>query len=135
MARRPTYRELEQKIRTLEKECAKGKQAAEERKRVEELIRQREEKYHTILETAMDGFWVADVEGRILEVNDAFCRMSGYSKEELQAMRIDDLEAAETADDIAAHGRKIMAQGEDRFESRHRRKDGSIIEVEVSILR
>jgi PAS domain S-box-containing protein len=105
-----------------------------ERKRAEELILQNEEQHRAILQTAMDGFWVADVQGgRILEVNDTFCRMSGYSEEELGAMHIGDLEVTETADDITIHGRKIMAQGEDRFESRHRRKDGSILEVEVSV--
>ena len=42
-------------------------------------------RYRTILQTAMDGFWLADTQGRLLEVNDAYCRMSGYSARELLA--------------------------------------------------
>jgi len=81
----------------------------------------------------MDGLWLTDTEGRLLEVNEAYCRMSGYSAPELLAMSISDLEANETASDTAAHVEKIMTRGEARFESRHRRKDGSIFEVEISV--
>ena len=92
-----------------------------------------EEQHRTILQTALDGFLMTDAQGRLLEVNAAYCRMSGYSAIELLALSISDLEAAETAAAVAVHIQKVMAQGEDRFESRHRRKDGSIFEVEISI--
>ena len=104
-----------------------------ERKRAEEALRLSEERHRVILNSAMDGFWLVDTKGNMLEVNETYCRMSGYSVLELLAMRICDLEAAETADDTGAHIRKVMAQGEDRFESLHRRKDGSIFCVEVSV--
>ncbi len=48
-------------------------------------------------------------------------------------MHVADLESVETADETAAHIRKVMAQGKDRFVSRHRRKDGSLYDVEVSV--
>lgn len=86
----------------------------------------------TILRTAMDGFWLADMDGGLLEVNEAYCRMSGYDEAELLGKRINDLEASESKDGVAAHIRKIRERGEDRFETRHRRKDGSIFEVEVT---
>lgn len=89
--------------------------------------------HRAVLRTAMDGFWVVDVQGRILEVNEAVCRMTGYSEQELLTMSIPDLEAVETRDETAAHTNKIIAQSQDRFESRHRRKDGTIIDVEVSV--
>jgi PAS domain S-box-containing protein len=104
-----------------------------ERKRTEEALKESEARHRTILQTAMDGFWLADTQGRLLDVNETYCRMSGYSAQELLAMRISDLEASETADDTAAHMQEIMARGEDRFESWHRRKDGSIFAVEVSV--
>jgi CheY-like chemotaxis protein len=59
--------------------------------------------------------------------------MSGYSEKELLAMRVPDLAASETVDQIAARIQKIMAQGKDRFETRHHHKDGRIYDVEVSI--
>ena len=105
-----------------------------ERYQAAEALRESEERHRTILQTAIDGFWLVDSLGSLLEVNAAYCRMSGYSAEELLTMRIPDLQAAETGTDIAAHIQKIMTQGEDRFESRHRRKDGSVFDVEVNIL-
>jgi len=104
-----------------------------ERKQAEEALRASDERHRTILQTAMDGFWLVDMQGRLLEVNETYCRMSGYSAQELLAMRIPDLESAETADDCAAHIQTVMALGEDRFESRHRRKNGSVFDVEVSV--
>jgi PAS domain S-box-containing protein len=101
--------------------------------RDQDSLRESEELHRTILQTAMDGFWLVDTEGRLLEVNETYCRMSGFSVQELLTMRVPDLEAAEAVDDIAAHIQKVIAEGEDRFESRHRRKDGTIYDVEVSV--
>jgi PAS domain S-box-containing protein len=104
-----------------------------ERKQVEGALRASEERHRLILGTAMDGFWLVDMQGRLLEVNEAYCRMSSYSEQELLSMSIPDLEASEFPVDIAAHIQKIIAQGEDRFESVHRRKDRSTFHVEVSV--
>jgi len=104
-----------------------------ERKQAEAALRAGDERHRAILQTAMDGFWLVDIQGHLLEVNETYCRMSGYSAQELLAMRIPDLEAAEARDETAAHIQAVMAQGEDRFESRHRRKDGSTFDVEVSV--
>jgi PAS domain S-box-containing protein len=98
-----------------------------------EALRQRDERHQAILQAAMDGYWMADIQGRLLEVNTAYCRMSGYSEQELLAMGIADVEAVETRADIARHIQQIMTQGEVRFESRHRRKDGSVFDVEASV--
>ncbi len=102
------------------------------RARFVETLRESEARHRAILQAAMDGCWLSDTQGRLLEVNAAFCRMSGYSLRELLSMRMADLEAGERAADMAAHIRRIMEQGEDRFESRHRRKDGSVFDVEIS---
>jgi PAS domain S-box-containing protein len=104
-----------------------------DRKLAEEALLKSEEMHRKILQTAMDGFWIADTKGHLLEVNDAYCRMSGYNKAELLAMSISDLEAIEPSAAVAAHMKKIEAQGEDIFETSHRRKDGSIIDLEVSV--
>jgi PAS domain S-box-containing protein len=103
-----------------------------ERIEAEKALRDSEYRLRAILQTAMDGFWRADGQGRFLEVNEAYCRMSAYSEQELLAMSISDVEAQEMPSEVVAHIRRIMARGEDRFESRHRRKDGSIFPVEVS---
>jgi PAS domain S-box-containing protein len=104
-----------------------------ERKRAEAELRESEEQHRAILETALDGFSMANPQGRFLQVNEAFCRMTGYSAQELLAMSIPDLEASVSAVDISSSVGNIMEQGQSRFESRHRRKDGSVFDVEVSV--
>ena len=66
-------------------------------------------------------------------VNEAQCQISGYSKAEMLRLRIPDLDAVESPEAASAHMQKIRELGEDRFETRHRRKDGSVIDVEASI--
>ncbi|MBK5276197.1 MAG: PAS domain S-box protein [Desulfuromonadales bacterium] len=110
----------------------KDKRELEERRRSEELLRESEERYRTILQTAMDGFWLMDTQGNLLEVNETYCRMSGYNAQELLAMRINELVAEITSDDISARIKNLMELVEGRYESRHRRKDGNIYDVEVS---
>ncbi len=104
-----------------------------ERKRAEEALRKSEEQHRTILQTAMDGYWMVDLQGRLVEVNEAYCRMSGYTEQELLTMSISDLEAVETPADTATRIQRFMTHGGDRFETRHRRKDGSTFDVEISI--
>ncbi|MHC4804761.1 MAG: PAS domain S-box protein, partial [Planctomycetota bacterium] len=85
-----------------------------------------------ILKICIDGFWLVDTDGKILEVNDAYCRMSGYNRDELLTMNIQDVEASETPQEIAQHIRKILGGGAHRFESCHRRKDGTIVDLDIS---
>jgi two-component system, cell cycle sensor histidine kinase and response regulator CckA len=86
-----------------------------------------------IVAAAMDGFCLVEDGRHIRAVNDVFCRMTGYSQTELLGMAVSDLEAAESAADVAAHYARLCERGADRFDSRHRRKDGSIIDVTVSV--
>jgi two-component system, cell cycle sensor histidine kinase and response regulator CckA len=104
-----------------------------ERLRAAEELRESNEQHHTILQAAMDGFCLASAEGVVLTVNEAYCRMSGYTAEELRGMRIDELEAVEARSDYLGHMQKIVSGGQDFFESRHRRKDGSVFDVEVAV--
>ncbi|MBI4864061.1 MAG: PAS domain S-box protein [Candidatus Riflebacteria bacterium] len=92
-----------------------------------------EREHQLILDTALDGFWIADTEGRLLEVNATYCWMSGYTQKELLRMRIPDVEATEHPEETAAHIKRIIQQGFDRFETRHRRKDGTTFEAEISV--
>jgi PAS domain S-box-containing protein len=92
-----------------------------------------EEEYRTILRTTMDGFWTADMHGRFLDVNDAYCQLIGYSRDELLTMRISDMEAVERPEETAQRIQRIMETGEARFETRHRCKDGRMIDLEVSV--
>jgi PAS domain S-box-containing protein len=87
----------------------------------------------TILRTAMDGFWIVDGKGRFLDVNEAYCAIVGYRRDELLHMGIQDVELVETPEVTALHIQKVMADGSDRFETRHRHKDGGVVDLEVSV--
>jgi len=95
--------------------------------------KQAEAEYRAIIRATMDGFWLTDMQGHSLDVNDAFCRLIGYSREELLNMSIDDIEAVEKPEETAKRMRKIKKVGYDSFETSHRRKDGGIVDVEVSV--
>jgi PAS domain S-box-containing protein len=101
-------------------------------KQTEEKLKQRERRYRSILQTALDGFWISDMQGRIIEVNDSYCQMTGYTREEFPKMSIQDVEAVEDPQETAAHLKHLLEHGYDRFTTRHKRKDGEIIDVEVS---
>ncbi len=106
---------------------------AVDRLRAQQVLRSRDEVHRMVLHTAMDGFWRVDPQGRLLEVNESYCRMSGYPEEALLAMAITDLEDAQSSGAVADYIQRIMSAGELRFESRHRRRNGSLFDVEVSV--
>ena len=86
-----------------------------------------------IVNTAMDGFFSASLDGRMLDSNEVYARMLGYTKEELLRLRILDIEAVETPEEIAARMQALIEYGHDRFDTCHRRKDGKFINVEVNV--
>jgi PAS domain S-box-containing protein len=89
--------------------------------------------FRTIIENSMDAFLLIDSEGLLLDTNYTYERISGYSRRELLGMRIQDLEAQESDSEVREHIRLIRTIGEERFETKHKRKDGVIIEVENSV--
>ncbi|PKN40350.1 MAG: hypothetical protein CVU60_16065 [Deltaproteobacteria bacterium HGW-Deltaproteobacteria-18] len=101
--------------------------------RAEKALFERESFLTSILETTQDGFWVIDANGRLTDVNDAYCRMTGYTKEELKGLNISDLDAAEDGAMTGERIERIVENGSELFESRHRRKDGSVFDVEISV--
>jgi PAS domain S-box-containing protein len=51
-----------------------------------------------VLDTAIDGFVIVDTKGDLLEVNEAYVKMSGYSMEELLTMSINQLHVTQSAE-------------------------------------
>ena len=76
-------------------------------------------------------FWI-DEQARIVYVNEAACRERGYTKSELLAMSIPEIDANCPVDVWIAHWQELKQKGSLTFEVRHRRKDGSIFPVEIS---
>jgi len=76
-------RELEQKVRELETEI-------QERRRVQEALRESEERYRRLVETMNEGLEIEDQQGLITYVNDKLCRMWGRTREEIIGWRLPD---------------------------------------------
>ncbi len=104
-----------------------------EREKIEEILhKNEEEQFKVMIRTSLDAFLITDIQGRILEVNDAYCHMLGYGREELMSMNTADIAVAETQEETARHMRILLRTGSDRCESHKRRKDGHIQIVEES---
>ena len=101
-----------------------------ERKRAEEALRESEERYRTLIEQASDGIFLADNEGRYIEVNSAGCRLLGYTREEILQKTIRDLTVVALAQplrlDEIRQGKTILSERE------MIRKDGTLVSVEIS---
>lgn len=97
------------------------------------LLRDNETYLSRILQTTADGFWVIDTAGRIVEVNQAYCAISGYGRDELLTMGITDLDAREKPEETKERIELIIREGAQVFETEHRKKDGSLLPVEISV--
>ncbi|MET0067455.1 MAG: bacteriohemerythrin [Candidatus Thiodiazotropha sp.] len=104
-----------------------------ERKIAQQAVLEASQRYAAVLDSSNDGFWLIDTRGRLVEVNDVYCRLSGYSREEVIGMTIPDLDVIETPDSVAQRLSEIRLSGNEIFESQHQRKDASVWPVEVSI--
>lgn len=100
---------------------------------LEEVLRFQAERLRVLSETSLDCFWVIDLDGNILEINDRGCAMYGYSRDEILTLTLGEIEADETPNEIRLHLDVLIERGYDRFRTHHRRKNGEIFPVEVSV--
>ncbi|NDP39487.1 MAG: PAS domain S-box protein [Rhodoferax sp.] len=86
-----------------------------------------------LLQNGSDGIHILDSEGNALDVNIAFCKVLGYKREELIGANVVLWDAHLSPDELK---QKLQEQLDTRdiltFETRHRRKDGSLCDVEVT---
>lgn len=91
------------------------------------------ERFKAVLESTQEGFWLVDRMGRIVVVNDAYCRLSGYERDDFNNLTILDFDVLDDRDIINDRMESLFETGSALFETQHRRKDGSVWHVEVSI--
>ena len=99
-----------------------------ERKKMENELRL---KQFTVDHAADSIAWITQ-DARFLDVNEAICRSLGYSREELTSMTIFDVDPDFPEEDWARLWKKMKKESSVPFETRHRRKDGSIFPVEIT---
>ncbi|MCC6695555.1 MAG: PAS domain S-box protein [Candidatus Hydrogenedentes bacterium] len=105
-----------------------------ERKRAEEAVAAWALRNQTILDTAADGIHVLDEDGCFIEVNAALCSMLGYSRDELLHLNIFEVDRRWPAGELRERIAR-MPIGSNVFETKHCRKDGEILDVEISATR
>ena len=104
-----------------------------ERRRAEQALRESEEQYRAIFEQAADSIVLIDAEtGAFVEFNDRAHQALGYSRQEFEKRRISDFDVIQAPEEVAKHIRKIIEEGAETFETKHRTKDGDIRDIQVS---
>jgi len=103
-----------------------------ERKQAEAQLRESEQKYRDLLNGMNDTVWVIDFDAKILDVNNAATAALGYTREELLAMTVYDLDADLRPEQIQTLIDKLPGDKIQIFETEHTRKDGTKIPVEIS---
>ncbi len=98
------------------------------------LLFKESEAHKALLRYASDGITILDVNANIVEVSDSFCTMLGYSSDEMIGMNAFKWDCGFNSHDefMAAFSQRFLGPTRSLFQSRHRRKDGSIYDVEIS---
>ncbi len=105
------------------------------RREADDALRQSEEKYRTILESIEEGYFETDLEGNLTFFSEPFCRMLGYSRDELKGSSINAYTTAETAARMAEITGRVKSSGVPEnvpdYDVVH--KDGRQVALELSL--
>ena len=98
-----------------------------------DLLSRETERNRILLHHASDGIHILDEKGRLIEASDQFHTMLGYSRAEMLGMHPARWDARSGPGELdAALEQRLTSTSPSRFETRHRRKNGSLIDVEIS---
>lgn len=95
-------------------------------------LKQSEEKWRNLFEHAGDAIFVETPAGDILSVNSKACELLQYTREELLSLKVKDVLALELTESLPELYRLVKEKGSIIVEGKNRRKDGTVIDVEVS---
>jgi PAS domain S-box-containing protein len=100
-----------------------------ERRQAEQLL--------TLMNFALDNVreeaYLLDEQARFRYVNEESCRALGYSRDELLAMKVSDIDPDYQPERWPEHWREIREKGSLSFETRHRRRDGHVFPIEITV--
>jgi two-component system NtrC family sensor kinase len=102
-----------------------------ERKKAEEALADEATRRRILVDQSRDGIVVLDQNGKVYEANKEFAEMLGYTPEETAKLNVWDWEAVMPHERVLEMIRTVDEAG-DHFETQHRRKDGSVYDVEIS---
>ncbi|MDP1995614.1 MAG: PAS domain S-box protein, partial [Gallionella sp.] len=81
-----------------------------------------------LLQNSMEGIHIMDIDGNVIEVNDAFCKMLGYTREEALRLNVTDWDARWSAIQLRERFESMVGKSA-RFETVQRCKDGTVLNV------
>lgn len=91
-------------------------------------------RHRALMLTASDGIHVLDREGRIVELNESFAAMLGHRREAMLGMHVSEWDARSSAEALTRLVRKVRVGDRFKVQTRHRRQDGQILDVEVAVV-
>jgi len=124
------YSTLQQLSQTQEQLSEAASSLAETQNR----LRDSDNRCKALLNSLSDGVLLIDANSSLpIMYNDAVCDMLGYTREEFSSLRVLDYDAAHNEQALRRRVKRILRKGRDCFETRHRRKDGGLIDVHVTV--
>jgi PAS domain S-box-containing protein len=102
-----------------------------ERKKLEQALKSEIIRRRILIDQSSDGIVVLGSDGKVYEANQRFTEMIGYTPEEVPSLHVWDWDYLLPRDTLLEMIRSVDEKG-DRFESKHRRKDGTVFDVEIS---
>jgi PAS domain S-box-containing protein len=103
-----------------------------ERKSIERSLRESEEKFRALFESAGDALFIIDMQGNILDTNTVAYERLGYSKDELLRMSLSILVDPSFGAILSKNMARMKKNSRVRMDSAHLRKDGSSMPVEIN---
>ena len=85
------------------------------------------------IQQAVDAVFLVSAEARILDVNEAACAMLGYTREELLSKTVHDIDTNFTRENWRARWQHLKVRKSFSYESRHQKKDGTVIQTDTTI--
>jgi len=95
-------------------------------------LEQSQKRFQTLFNSSTDGIFILDLKGNFIDINRTAHERLGYSRDEMLASSVSELDPPEFREKVPKRMRQIMESGQTVFESAHFRKDGSIMPVEIN---
>jgi len=130
-----TNRELLEENSALKKRIQELEKSEVKRKMAEEAVRESENKYRLLFDSAGDAIFIHGEEGQIQAFNPRATERYGYTHEELMSMKANQVDSPDEGQHVAKRIAILMERGQYKFETVHQCKDGSLIPTEVSARR
>jgi len=93
----------------------------------------KEKRLKSILEKTQYGFFIIGEDQNFIDVNDSYCKMTGYTREEFLNLKLSDIDFNKNLEENKKIKEKLMNKGQATLETIHVKKTGEVFDVEVSI--